>query len=139
MISDVPLGIHVLDYLRRGELKPPNIVEMTDFFEDHIYYCIEMVPYGLPGVDLFDYIEMRTNMEESECKNTFLQVVNALHTKALVVHRDIKDENIILDSDNKVKLANFGSAAYIKNAPFDVYVGTIGKIPPDCLAPRQRR
>jgi protein-serine/threonine kinase len=31
MISDVPLEIHVLDYLRRGELKPPNIVEMTDF------------------------------------------------------------------------------------------------------------
>jgi hypothetical protein len=36
MISDLPLEIHVLDYLRCGELKPPNIVEMTDFFEDHI-------------------------------------------------------------------------------------------------------
>ena len=132
MISDVPLEIHVLDYLRRGELKPPNIVEMTDFFEDHINYYIEMVLYGLPGMDLFDYIEMRINMEESECKNIFLQVVDALHhlhIKALVVHRDIKDENMILDSDNKVKLANFGGAAYIKNGPFDVFVGTIGKAP----------
>ena len=103
---------------------------MIDFFEDHTNYYIEMVPHGLPGMDLFDYIEMRNTMEEAECRNIFLQVVAALHhlhTKALVVHRDIKDENIILDGENKVKLIDFGSAAYIKNGPFDVFVGTIGE------------
>ena len=129
-LGTVPLEIHVLDYLRRDGFKHPNIVEMTDFFEDDINYYIEMVPHGLPGMDLFDYIEMRSNMDEAECRNIFLQVVAALHhlhTKALVVHRDIKDENIILDGENKVKLIDFGSAAYIKNGPFDVFVGTIGK------------
>lgn len=129
-LGTVPLEIHVLDYLRRDGLRHPNIVEMIDFFEDDINYYIEMVPHGLPGMDLFDYIEMRSNMDESECRNIFLQVVAALHhlhTKALVVHRDIKDENIILDGENKVKLGDFGSAAYIKNGPFDVFVGTIGK------------
>ena len=129
-LGTVPLEIHVLDYLRRDGLRHPNIVEMIDFFEDDINYYIEMVPHGLPGMDLFDYIEMRSNMDESECRNIFLQVVAALHhlhTKALVVHRDIKDENIILDGENKVKLIDFGSAAYIKNGPFDVFVGTIGK------------
>lgn len=129
-LGTVPLEIHVLDYLRKDGLKHPNIVEMTDFFEDDINYYIEMVPHGLPGMDLFDYIEMRSAMEEAECRNIFLQVVSALHhlhTKALVVHRDIKDENIVLDGDNKVKLIDFGSAAYIKSGPFDVFVGTIGK------------
>jgi protein-serine/threonine kinase len=129
-LGTVPLEIHVLDYLGRDGLKHPNIVEMTDFFEDHINYYIEMVPHGLPGMDLFDYIEMRTTMTEDECRHIFLQVVAAvhhLHTKALVVHRDIKDENVILDGENKVKLIDFGSAAYIKNGPFDVFVGTIGK------------
>ena len=129
-LGTVPLEIHVLDYLRRDELRHPNIVEMTDFFEDDINYYIEMVPHGLPGMDLFDYIEMRSTMDEAECRNIFLQVVDALHhlhTKALVVHRDIKDENIILDGEGKVKLIDFGSAAYIKNGPFDVFVGTIGK------------
>ena len=129
-LGTVPLEIHVLDYLRKDGLKHPNIVEMTDFFEDDINYYIEMVPHGLPGMDLFDYIEMRTTMDEDECRNIFRQVVAALHhlhTKSLVVHRDIKDENIILDGDNKVKLTDFGSAAYIKNGPFDVFVGTIGK------------
>ena len=128
-LGTVPLEIHVLDYLRRDELRHPNIVEMTDFFEDDVNYYIEMVPHGLPGMDLFDYIEMRSTMDEAECRNIFLQVVDALHhlhTKALVVHRDIKDENIILDGEGKVKLIDFGSAAYIKTGPFDVFVGTIG-------------
>lgn len=137
-LGTVPLEIHVLDYLRRDELRHPNIVEMTDFFEDDVNYYIEMVPHGLPGMDLFDYIEMRSTMDEAECRNIFLQVVDALHhlhTKALVVHRDIKDENIILDGEGKVKLIDFGSAAYIKNGPFDVFVGTIGTDHPHSLQP----
>lgn len=129
-LGTVPLEIHVLDYLRRDGFKHPNIVEMEDFFEDNINYYIEMVPHGLPGMDLFDYIELRTNMDEQESRSIFVQVARAihhLHTKALVVHRDIKDENVILDGEGRIKLIDFGSAAYIKSGPFDVFVGTIGK------------
>jgi protein-serine/threonine kinase len=129
-LGTVPLEIHVLDYLRRDGLKHRNIVEMADFFEDDVNYYIEMVPHGLPGMDLFDYIELRVNMEEAECKSIFIQVARAihhLHTKALVVHRDIKDENVVLDGEGNIKLIDFGSAAYIKNGPFDVFVGTIGQ------------
>ncbi len=132
-LGTVPLEIHVMDYLRRDELKHPNIVAMVDFFEDDINYYIEMLPHGIPGMDLFDYIELRTNMEEGECRSIFKQVVGAihhLHTKALVVHRDIKDENVVLDGEGRIKLIDFGSAAYIKNGPFDVFVGTIGTF--DC-------
>jgi protein-serine/threonine kinase len=129
-LGTVPLEIHVLDYLRRDDLKHPNIVEMADFFEDDINYYIEMIPHGLPGMDLFDYIELRANMEESEARKIFVQVAEAvhhLHIKAKVVHRDIKDENVILDGDGNIKLIDFGSAAYIKNGPYDVFVGTIGE------------
>lgn len=130
-LGTVPLEIHVMDYLRRDGFRHPNIVEMVDFFEDDINYYIEMLPHGIPGMDLFDYIELRTNMEEGECRSIFKQVVDAihhLHTKALVVHRDIKDENVVLDGEGRIKLIDFGSAAYIKNGPFDVFVGTIGKL-----------
>ena len=129
-LGTVPLEIHVLDYLRRDGLQHPNIVEMADFFEDDVNYYIEMVPHGLPGMDLFDYIELRVTMEEAECRKIFVQVAAALahlHGKAKVVHRDIKDENVILDGEGRVKLVDFGSAAYIKSGPFDVFVGTIGK------------
>ena len=132
-LGTVPLEIHVLDYLRRPEFRHPNIVEMEGFFEDNINYYIEMKPHGLPGMDLFDYIELRANMEESECRSIFKQVAQAiqfLHTKALVVHRDIKDENVILDGEGNIKIIDFGSAAYIKSGPFDVFVGTIGEFPP---------
>lgn len=134
-LGTVPLEIHVLDYLRRDGLQHPNIVEMADFFEDDVNYYIEMIPHGLPGVDLFDYIELRVNMDEAECRSIFVQVASALHhlhVKAKVVHRDIKDENVILDGEGRVKLADFGSAAYIKSGPFDVFVGTIGEFLPLC-------
>jgi protein-serine/threonine kinase len=129
-LGTVPLEIHVLNYLRRDDLRHPNIVEMADFFEDDINYYIEMIPHGLPGMDLFDYIELRVNMDEIECRKIFVQVAQAifhLHIKAKVVHRDIKDENVILDGEGNIKLIDFGSAAYIKSGPFDVFVGTIGK------------
>jgi protein-serine/threonine kinase len=132
-LGTVPLEIHVLDFLRRDGLRHPNIVEMDDFFEDETNYYIEMAPHGLPGMDLFDYIELRTNMDEQESRSIFVQVARAvhhLHTKALVVHRDIKDENVILDGEGRIKLIDFGSAAYIKSGPFDVFVGTIGTFPP---------
>ena len=130
-LGTVPLEIHVLNYLRHPELQHPNIVEMADFFEDDVNYYIEMVPHGLPGMDLFDYIELRVNMDEIECRKIFVQVAEAishLHLKAKVVHRDIKDENVILDGEGNIKLIDFGSAAYVKNGPFDVFVGTIGSL-----------
>lgn len=130
-LGTVPLEIHVLDYLRRDGLRHPNIVEMTDFFEDDINYYIEMIPHGLPGMDLFDYIELKVNMDEDECRSIFIQVARALHhlhTKAGVVHRDIKDENVVLDGEGNIKVIDFGSAAYIRNGPFDVFVGTIGML-----------
>ncbi|CAJ0553889.1 Ff.00g124010.m01.CDS01 [Fusarium sp. VM40] len=136
-LGTVPLEVHVLEYLRKPDLLHPNIVEMQGFFEDDVNYYIEMIPHGLPGMDLFDYIELRTNMEESECRSIFVQVANAvhhLHTKAKVVHRDIKDENVILDGEGNIKLIDFGSAAYIKSGPFDVFVGTIDYAAPEVLA-----
>ncbi|KAI9889277.1 MAG: hypothetical protein M1814_005652 [Vezdaea aestivalis] len=141
-LGTVPLEIHVLDYLRRDGFRHPNIVEMVDFFEDDINYYIEMLPHGHPGMDLFDYIELRVNMDEAECQSIFTQVVSAvhfLHTQALVVHRDIKDENVVLDGEGRIKLIDFGSAAYIKNGPFDVFVGTIDYAAPEVLGGKQYR
>jgi protein-serine/threonine kinase len=34
-----------------------------------------MIPHRLPGVDLFDYIKVRANMDESGCRDIFKQVV----------------------------------------------------------------
>lgn len=136
-LGTVPLEVHVLEYLRVNNLQHPNIVEIEGFFEDDANYYLETVPHGVQGMDLFDYIEVKQNMDEAECRNIFSQVVSAihhLHTKALVVHRDIKDENIIIDNKGHAKLIDFGSATYIKKGPFDSFVGTIC-MHPSCPPP----
>lgn len=73
-LGTVPLEIHVLDYLKGDGLQHPSIVEMIDFFEDETNYYILMKPHGLPGMDLFDFIELRANLEEAECQKLFKQV-----------------------------------------------------------------
>lgn len=128
-LGTVPLEVHVLEYLRANNLQHPNIVEIEGFFEDDVNYYLETVPHGMQGMDLFDHIEVNQGMDEAECRSIFSQVVSAihhLHTKALIVHRDIKDENIIIDRRGHAKLIDFGSATYIKKGPFDSFVGTIG-------------
>ena len=137
-LGTVPLEIHVLDYLARtysgsdgNRVYHPNIVQMMGFFEDNVNYYIEMVPHGLPGMDLFDYIELRADMTEGQACKIFRQVAEAvrfLHVEAGVVHRDIKDENVILDRDERIRLVDFGSSSYVRNGPFDVFVGTIGEL-----------
>lgn len=114
-----------------------NILKIHGFFEDDTYYYIEIERHGedLGCIDLFDLIEFKDNMTEYECKVIFKQIASAIkhmHDRG-IVHRDIKDENIIVDKNGFVKLIDFGSAAYVKNGPFDVFVGTIDYAAPEVL------
>lgn len=133
-LGTVPLEIHVLNYLKGHP--HANIMEMTDFFEDDKNYYIEMPPHGVPGMDLFDYIELRVNMDEDECRSIFVQVVRALlHLHSLgICHRDIKDENVVLDGEGRVKLIDFGSAAYTSAGPWQIFCGTVDYAAPEVLA-----
>jgi PAS domain-containing protein/tRNA A-37 threonylcarbamoyl transferase component Bud32 len=129
----VPMEIHVLDYLRKHP--HPCIVRMMDYFEDDEYYYIQQAIHGY-GMDLFDYIEYNQTMSEVEIKHIFHQValaVNHLHQRG-IVHRDIKDENLILDEHNNVQLIDFGSSAYSKEGRlFDTFCGTLDYASPEVL------
>ena len=82
--------------------------------------------------DLFECIEQHSRLPEEQARYVFGQVVDAvwyLNQKG-ICHRDIKDENVIMDGEGHIKIVDFGSAAYIKSGPFDVFVGTIGRRSP---------
>lgn len=133
-LGTIPSEIQIMATLNKHP--DENILRLLDFFEDDEYYYIETPVHGETGcIDLFDLIELKTNMTEFEAKLIFKQVVSGvkhLHDQG-IVHRDIKDENVIVDSKGFVKLIDFGSAAYVKSGPFDVFVGTIDYAAPEVL------
>ena len=82
--------------------------------------------------DLFDFINDHEALHETLARDFMRQVLDAIlacHQRG-VIHRDIKDENILVtmcpnSKVPKVQLIDFGSGAHIRN---DIYFDFDGKI-----------
>ncbi|KAK2851500.1 hypothetical protein Q5P01_007776 [Channa striata] len=91
-----------------SSLRHTNIIRFYEVFEsrDKIVIVMEYASRG----ELYDYIQERRRLPETEARGIFRQIASAVHYchKNGVVHRDLKLENILLDQDLNVKLADFG-------------------------------
>lgn len=71
-------------------------------------------PHRRPSYDLFECIEQseQKRLSEEQARYVFAQVVDVVHylDSLGIVHRDIKDENLVIDKNLKIKLIDFGSA-----------------------------
>lgn len=91
-------------------LEHPNIVNIYDVgSENGIHYIV--MEY-VKGITLKTYIEKKGQLTYKEALSIAIQVgrgIQAAHAKN-IVHRDIKPQNIIISTDGKVKVTDFGIA-----------------------------
>jgi len=124
----IPMEVHLHRFLDH-----PNVIKLLDYFE-HAQAYVLVLERPQYHKDLFDYITEKRRLEEGEARSIFRQVVEAVmycESKG-IFHRDIKDENILLDSvTGQVKLLDFGSGTLLENTLYTDYEGTRAYCPPE--------
>ena len=91
-------------------LTHPNIVNVFDVGDDEgIYYIVMEL---IEGITLKEYISKKGQLSVKEATSIAIQVSMGLEEahKHGIVHRDVKPQNIIISTDGKVKVADFGIA-----------------------------
>ncbi|CAN0562778.1 unnamed protein product, partial [Ectocarpus sp. 12 AP-2014] len=95
-------------------LHHPNIVSIKEVLmsNTHLYLVLEYAGGG----ELFTKIASQGKLPEKVSKRYFKQIMDGVkfcHNR-YICHRDIKPENILLDSDDNVKIADFGFASIME-------------------------
>uniref|UniRef100_A0A5K3EWB8 non-specific serine/threonine protein kinase n=1 Tax=Mesocestoides corti TaxID=53468 RepID=A0A5K3EWB8_MESCO len=107
------------------QLNHPNIVKLYEVIESerHVYLVMEFAANG----ELFEYLVSNGRMREKDARIKFRQIVSAVqycHQKN-IVHRDLKAENLLLDADYNIKLADFGfSNTFRPDKKLDTFCGS---------------
>lgn len=77
-----------------------------------LYLVVDLATNG----ELFEYIIKKRRVQEDEARWLFRQIISAveyLHAHC-IAHRDLKPENILLDTQNTVKLNDFGLSNFVQ-------------------------
>jgi len=98
-----------------AKLSHPNVVNVYDVGEDRglQYIVMELIE----GITLKNYIAKKGKLSVKEATSIAIQVslgLEAAHNVG-IIHRDVKPQNIMISTDGKVKLSDFGIAKAINS------------------------
>ncbi|XP_060902083.1 serine/threonine-protein kinase SIK3 homolog isoform X3 [Labrus mixtus] len=89
-------------------LKHPHIIRLFQVMETE--RMIYLVTEYASGGEIFDHLVAHGRMAEKDARKKFKQIVAAVHFCHCrnIVHRDLKAENLLLDHNLNIKIADFG-------------------------------
>jgi tetratricopeptide (TPR) repeat protein/tRNA A-37 threonylcarbamoyl transferase component Bud32 len=102
-----------------GRLKHPNLVRALDAAEDRGLHFLVME--YVAGSDLDHLVRSRGPMSPFEAIDSVIQAARGLEAAhaALIVHRDIKPGNLMLDDTGTIRVLDLGLARFVEAAnPF---------------------
>ncbi|XP_034041769.1 serine/threonine-protein kinase SIK1 [Thalassophryne amazonica] len=106
-------------------LNHPHIIKLYQVMEtkDMLYIVTEYAKNG----EMFDYLTSNGRMSEDEARKKFWQILTAVDYchRHHIVHRDLKTENLLLDANMNIKLADFGFGNfYNAGEPLSTWCGS---------------
>jgi len=125
-----------IDIMRH--LSHKNIIHLYQVMESDSFMYI-ITEFAANG-EIFDWLVSNKKMSENQAAKTFSQILNAVnycHMKN-VVHRDLKAENLLLDHDGNIKLADFGFSNYFTpGGPLSTWCGSPPYAAPELFEGKQ--
>lgn len=111
-----------------------NIISLYGMFQnkENIYLVLEYASRGSLSQNLrenpkgFDKEQVKRYMYQ------MIKAINYLHKRS-VIHRDLKLENILLDGQNNIKIADFGCAVHALENQRRSFCGSIHYLAPEML------
>ena len=118
------------------QVQHPFIVHLNNTFKtkDYIFFIMEFVN----GMNLRKYLELKhkNKLRDLEEIRFFGGILfNVLHylTQRKIIHRDIKPDNLMMDSNGYIKLIDFGVAKYLMKDYTNSIIGTPHYMSPEVI------